>query len=115
MPILVFTSKLVPARFTKLLRRDLNLLQLPLWQKVPPLTEVELCFERSEKLASGRCGLLVLEHSLSRRSGCVLSFSRNFRRGSEHAAVIRRHVSLSFHNLCAGEEYTAASDISAGV
>jgi hypothetical protein len=29
--------------------------------------------------------------------------------------MIMRHVSLSFHNLCAGEEYTAASDISAGV
>ena len=28
--------------------------------------------------------------------------------------MIMRHVSLSFHNLCAGEEYTAASDISAG-
>jgi hypothetical protein len=50
---LAFTSKLVPARFTKLLRHDLNLLQLPLWQKVPPLKEVELCLEHSEKLVIG--------------------------------------------------------------
>ena len=34
--------------------------------------------------------------------------------GFVHAAMISRHASLSFHNLCASEEYTTASDISAG-
>jgi hypothetical protein len=55
---LVFTSKLVPARFTKLLRRDLNLLQLPLWQKVPPLKEVdfELIIRRVDRLPGSPFG-----------------------------------------------------------